>query len=237
MIPLRIFIGYDQRETVAYHVLAHSLQRYATVPISIAPLDLKLLKRIGFERERDPKQSTDFAFSRFLVPYLCDYDGLAIFMDCDMLCREDIGTLLSYHPAIFDCAVAVVKHDYTPRDGWKFLGHQQHPYPKKNWSSFLLFDCNRCKALDIDVVNNASGLFLHQFKWCRESEVFGLSSDWNHLVGEYPENPKAKMVHFTQGGPWFEKYRYCEFADAWHLERARMMGLYAEGEPLGIGEK
>lgn len=229
MTPLRIFIGYDHRETIAYHVLAHSLQRHASYPITIAPLDLRLLSLIGFNRERDPKQSTDFAFSRFLVPYLCNYEGVAIFMDCDMLCREDIFGIF-YYPPCMASAVAVVKHEYEPKgDGYKFLDQRQHPYPKKNWSSVMVFNNARCKALTLRTCCEESGLFLHQFKWCEESEVAALPPDWNHLIGEYPENPDAKLVHFTQGGPWFKEYSCCEFAQEWFSEEARV--LYACGEP------
>ena len=220
---IRVFLGYDQNETVAYHVLAHSIMRHATVPVSITPL---MLSQLPMTRKRDPKQSTEFSFSRFLVPYLCNYDGTAIFMDCDMLCRSDIATLQASHNA----AVSVVQHDYQPRPEDKFLGQKQTIYAKKNWSSVMVFNNARCRALTPEYVNRASGLELHQFKWLEEAEIGALDKAWNHLVTEYQPNPAAKLVHFTRGGPWFAKFRFCEYAQAWRDELTLMLHRNTQGE-------
>jgi len=210
---IRVFIGYDSNETVAFHVLAHSIMRQASKPIAITGLKLS---QLPMTRTRDPKQSTEFSFSRFLVPHLCDYQGHAIFVDCDFLCRADIASLrYSY-----DAPVSVVKHDYKPRTEDKFLGNRQTVYAKKNWSSLMVFNNAKCKALTPAYVNKASGLELHQFKWTDENEIGDLDPAWNHLVDEYPANPFAKMVHFTRGGPWFAKYRDCEFSREWRTELA-----------------
>lgn len=211
---IRVFIGFDANETVAYHVLSHSIMRHASVPVSITPL---ILSQLPLTRARDPKQSTDFAFSRFLVPWLCGYEGRAIFMDCDMLCRADIATL----QAQAGVSVSVVQHDYTPKDGGKFLGQQQTAYQRKNWSSVMAFDNTKCRPLTPDYVNGAAGLDLHQFKWTYS--VGTLDPTWNHLVGEYVPNTAAKLVHFTLGTPCFSEYANCEYAKEWHAEKFLML--------------
>lgn len=220
---LRVFIGFDENETVAFHVLAHSIMRHASVPVSVTPL---ILSQLPMTRMRDERQSTDFAFSRFLVPWLCDYEGSAVFMDCDMLCRTDLAEL----PTRGDYAVRVVKHDYMPKPGNKFLGKPQTAYAKKNWSSMMIFNNARCKALTPTLVNAASGLYLHQFQWCDEGDVGELTEDWNHLVGEFPHSPTAKLVHFTLGGPWFAAYRNCDYSKDWFAEQDRMLAYSRVGE-------
>ena len=129
MSTIRVFIGYDPREAVAYHVLSHSILSRASQPVSIAPLMLSELGK-HIWRERHSLQSTDFAFSRFLVPFLCDYEGWAIFMDCDMLVLDDFAKLWDMRDDKY--AVQVVKHDYTPMSTEKFLGQPQTAYEKKN---------------------------------------------------------------------------------------------------------
>ncbi len=215
-LPLRVFIGFDQNETVAASVLAFSIWRRATAPVLISQLRLD---QLPMTRARDPKQSTDFAFSRFLVPWLCGYEGPALFLDCDILCLGDVTTLYAWP----DKAVNVVKHQYTPRSEDKFLGQQQTVYARKNWSSVMLFDCARCTALTPEYVNTASGLDLHQFKWLADDAIGALPLNANHLVGEYPPNPDAQIVHYTRGGPWFAKYRDCEYSAEWFAERKAML--------------
>ena len=222
---IRVFIGYDPAETVAFHVLGHSILRHASRPVAITGLRLP---QLAMWRERDPLQSTEFAFSRFLVPHLCGYQGRAIFMDCDMLCRADIAGLWGAVPAEF--AVGVVKHDYTPAASVKFRGQAQTTYPRKNWSSVMAFNAERCKALTPEYVNEASGLALHGFQWLRDDEIYGLPMEWNHLVGEYAPNPDAKLVHFTQGTPCFEQYAECEFAREWYEEMTRMLEYKEAGQ-------
>jgi hypothetical protein len=221
----RIFIGFDPNETVAFHVLVHSIMRHASLPVQIIPL---LLCQLPMTRPRDPRQSTEFAFSRFLVPWLCDFQGEAVFMDCDMLCRADIMELFEQaHP---DAAVSVVRHDYTPAAGPKFLDQPQSRYERKNWSSVMLFRNSRCRMLTPAYVNQASGLDLHQFRWLDEREIGPFDAAWNHLVGEVPPNPEARLVHFTRGTPCFAKYAGCEFSQEWHEERRRMLDYNPIGE-------
>lgn len=221
MSPIRVFIGYDPREAVAYSVLAHSIQQRASRPVSITPLMLSQLREIH-SRERNALQSTDFAFTRFLVPYLCNFEGWAIFMDCDMLMRADIADLWELRDDNF--AVQVVKHDHVPREQTKFLGQKQTAYPKKNWSSVMLMNNARCKALTPDLVNSASGLHLHRFEWLgNEAEIGELPHRWNHLVGYDAPDPHAALAHFTLGGPYFGAYRDSEYASEWLLAKAAML--------------
>jgi hypothetical protein len=210
---IRVFVGYDDNEKVAFSTLSHRLLKPATQPIAITPIRLQNIKDV-FVRERLPIQSTEFAFSRFLVPYLCNYSGHAIFMDCDMLSRSDISELWRQRTTKY--AVQCVQHDYTPASTVKFLNQPQTPYSKKNWSSMMLFNNAKCTTLTPDYVNSATGLELHQYKWLENEELIGkIDEEWNWLVGEYEHNPNAKLVHYTQGGPYFKKYKNCDYAEEW----------------------
>lgn len=222
---INVFIGHDDNETVARHVLAHSIERHSTMPVSITSLRLS---QLPLTRPRDPKQSTDFAFSRFLVPWLCNYEGTAIFMDCDMLCRADIAELAETVTNLH--SVMVVKHDYQPRPEDKFLGQKQTIYAKKNWSSVMVFNNSMCTELTPEYVNTATGLELHQFRWLHESGIGSIDSEWNHLVGEYAPNSEAKLVHFTRGTPCFAKYAQCEFAQEWRDEKTSLLSYNPLGE-------
>ena len=215
---LQIYIGYDPREAVAFDALAHSIRRRASVPVSIKPLVQKELRDAGlYTRERGPTESTEFSLTRFLVPALAGYRGWSLFMDCDMLCRADIAELFAMRQR--DKAVSVVKHEYVPKTQRKFLDQVQTKYERKNWSSLMLFNNERCGALTADYVNAASGLELHRFKWVDDALIGDLPKAWNWLVTEYDYNPAAKLVHYTLGGPWFDAYRGCEYADEWFAER------------------
>lgn len=217
----RIFIGYDTKEVIAYHVLSQSIIDHATIPVVISPLVLSNLAGV-FTRERNALQSTEFSFSRFLVPYLSDYQGWSIFADCDMLMRDDIAKLWALRDDKY--AVMCVKHDYQPKVETKFLGQTQTKYEKKNWSSVMLFNNAKCRALTPDFVNTATGLQLHQFKWLDGDEnIGGLPVEWNYLVNEYEARPDAKLVHFTDGGPYFDEYRNDDYADEWFAMRDRAL--------------
>jgi len=221
MTPLSIFIGYDHREPVAYHVLAHSILTRASVPVSLTPLVQPALRASGvYRRARDPLESTAFSLTRFLVPYLSGYRGWSVYLDCDMLCRADIAELLS---AASPAAVAVCQHDYTPSTATKFLGQPQTAYPRKNWSSLMLFYGPGCRRLSPEYVNTAPPADLHRLAWTED--IGSIPLEWNHLVGEYPENPLAKMLHYTLGGPWFPETRACDHAKDWQAEYAAMTGV------------
>ncbi|MDG2321815.1 MAG: hypothetical protein P8L79_16305 [Rhodospirillaceae bacterium] len=227
---IRIFVGYDSREAVAYHVLSHSILSRASEPVEIAPLMLSQLKKV-FWRESHPLQSTDFSFSRFLVPLLCDYQGWALFCDSDMLMLDDVASVWAERDENF--AVQVVKHDHKPSESKKFLDQSQSRYQKKNWSSVMLFNNARCKALTTDYVNTATGLELHQFKWLKDDSLIGdLPARWNHLVDYDPELPQDEVsfLHYTEGGPYFDAYKNCGYADLWFTERDKVN--HADSEHL-----
>jgi lipopolysaccharide biosynthesis glycosyltransferase len=218
---INIFIGYDPREAVAFGVLAHSIHARSSQPVSIAPLMLSQLKHI-YARERHPLQSTDFSFTRFLVPYLSGHTGWSLFMDCDMLVLDDIAKLWALRDERY--AVQVVKHNHVPKEDTKFLGATQTKYEKKNWSSVILFNNAKCRALTPEYVNTATGLELHQFKWLGNDDLIGeIPHRWNHLVGYDAPNPDVSLVHYTIGGPYFDEYRDCEHADIWRQERTQML--------------
>jgi len=218
---IKVFIGYDENETVAFHVLAHSIMRHASKPVEIVPV-VKNHMSAFYTRERSGLESTDFSFTRFLAPYLCDYQGWAIFTDCDMLVTADIAELWALRDDKY--AVMCAKHDYQPVGETKFLGQVQTKYEKKNWSSVMMFNNARCTALTPEVVSTETGLFLHQFKWLGNDDLIGsLPLSWNYLVGEHqPTSSTPELIHYTLGGPYFEKYRDCEFADLWRAELARL---------------
>jgi hypothetical protein len=211
---INIFIGYDSKEKIAYHVLSESILKNSTKPISITPIYLPNIKD-DFLRERNSLSSTEFSFSRFIIPHLMNYQGWALFMDCDMLMKADVEELWRLRDDKY--AVQVSKHDYVPRTETKFLGNIQTAYPKKNWSSFMLMNCKKCTRLTPDYVNKASGLELHQFKWLENEELIGsLPLEWNWLVGEYPYKEEVKNIHYTEGGPYFENYSDCDYSSDWY---------------------
>ncbi|RUL98309.1 glycosyltransferase [Rhizobium chutanense] len=218
---VRIFVGFDPKEVVAYHVLVQSIIEKSSVPVAFSPIALSNLGGI-FTRQRNALQSTEFSFSRFLTPYLSGFEGWSIFMDCDMLMRTDIAELWALRDDRY--AAMCVKHDYQPKIDTKFLGQTQTKYEKKNWSSFILFNNDKCRALTPDYVNTATGLQLHQFKWLENDDLIGeLPVTWNHLVNEYGYREDAKNVHFTDGGPYFEEYKNDDYAEEWFAARERLL--------------
>ena len=218
---LNIYIGYDPRESVAFHVLAHSLLRRSSIPIRVSPLVRSQLSAI-YTRPRGPTESTEFSMTRFLVPYLSGYAGWSLYMDCDMLCRTDIAALAAETERNAEKAVLVCKHEYVPKSERKFLHQVQTKYARKNWSSLMLFNNERCRALEPRYVSAASGLELHRLAWTEDRLIGALEREWNWLVGEYPHNADARIVHFTLGGPYFPEYRACDYADEWFEERNLM---------------
>ena len=208
---INVFIGFDEGEKVSYHILSESIRRQSSVPVSITPLCLSNIPE--FKRELQPNQSTEFAFSRFLVPYLSDYKGWSLFLDSDMMFRDDIKNLWDMIDK--DKSIMCCKHDYVPKQNVKFRGAKNEPFPKKNWSSFMLMNNERCKMLTKEFVETATGLELHQFKWTHEENIGELPLEWNWLVSEYNYNKNAKNVHWTLGGPYFKDYAKSDYADEW----------------------
>jgi len=220
----KIFIGYDPNETIALYVLMHSIISRSTRPVSITPI---VLSQTPLTRPREEFQSTEFSFSRFLVPWMCGYEGKAIFMDSDMICMTDICELWDLPLGL---PVSVVKHNYKPNMENKFLNQPQSNYPKKNWSSVMLFNNPGCKALIPERVNTFSGAYLHQCQWVEYGDVDEYSmigelpKAWNHLVGEEGQGniKDAKIIHYTRGTPCFQKYSFSDEAILWKLEKRKM---------------
>jgi len=220
---IRIFIGYDPREAVAFNVLSHSIHVRSSQPIAITPINLSQLK-MKMWRARVNLQSTEFSFSRFLTPYLCIFEGWAIFLDCDMLFLDDISKLWDLRDDKY--AVQCVKHNHVPEEKVKFLNQTQTIYEKKNWSSVMLLNCSKCRMLTPEYVNTASGLELHCFRWLSDERQIGdIPHRWNHLVDYDPEEPidKISNLHFTSGGPYYEEYKNCGYASTWRKERDDML--------------
>jgi hypothetical protein len=221
---IKVFIGYDPVESVAWHTMAASIYSQSSRPVAIVPINLHNLKSI-LTRPRDPKQSNEFSFSRFLVPYLCNFEGLGIFFDCDQLLRADIGEIFTVLDEQPTKAVYVVKHTYEPRDDIKYLNTVQYKYPRKNWSSVVLWNCEHEKnrVVTPEFVNNSEGLKLHRFTWLEDNDIGDLDVRWNWLVGEYDDPPDdVKNVHWTVGGPYFHEYESSVFSNEWFVQREKM---------------
>lgn len=213
---IKIFIGYDPREAIAYHVCANSIIRNSTLPVSFTPL---ALKNLGEYTETHNDGSNQFIYSRFLTPSLSDFTGWAIFMDGDMLVRADIKELWELRDP--SKAVQVVKHDYTTKMTEKYLGSKNENYPRKNWSSVILWNCAHPKnrQLTSEFIENATGAQLHRFTWLDDSDIGELPKEWNWLPDEYGANPNAKLLHYTLGTPSFHEFATTPMGDEWHRER------------------
>ena len=225
---IRVFIGYDTKMPVLFNVLQHSIVTRASESCAITPIIMPQVRKIH-DREKHPLASTEFSFTRFLTPYLSNYEGWSMFMDNDMIMLDDIAKLWALRDDSY--AVMVVKHNHQPKEEVKFLDRKQTKYEKKNWSSVILFNNSRCRALTPEYVNTASGLELHQFKWLESDDLIGsLPHRWNHLVDYDEPSNDAALVHFTLGGPYFKEHENCEHADTWRRERDHMMYCLQRGE-------
>lgn len=215
MKPIPVFVGYDPREAVAYHTCANSIIRHASKPVAIIPLALNLFDDY---KETHTDGSNHFIYSRFLVPHLMEYTGHAIFIDGDMIVRDDIVELWEQRDATKD--VQVVKHDYQTRMTEKYLGAPNENYPRKNWSSVILWNCNSFpnRRLTPDFVQQSTGSFLHRFTWLDDERIGELPREWNWLPDEYGPNPDAKLLHYTLGTPCFHEFATTPMADEWHRE-------------------
>ena len=232
MSAIRVFIGYDASEVAAFHTLSQSIIENTSIPTSITPINLNQLNGY-YHRPPHHLASTEFSFSRFLVPFLADYQGWAIFTDCDMLCRSDLAELWDLRDEQY--AVQVVKHEHKPVNKLKFNANIQTRYEKKNWSSVMLLNCGLCNALTLEYVNSATGLELHQFNWLSDEKLIGeLPGSWNHLVGYDLYDQNANLVHFTEGGPYFSPYRDCDYAEEWFDVFNRTRSVIEAGNPSHV---
>jgi lipopolysaccharide biosynthesis glycosyltransferase len=218
----KVFVGYDSREDIAWQVCRHSLQRHAADGLAVIPIRQTVLRELGlYTRAYDTTSSTEFSLTRFLTPFLAAQSGWVIFCDCDFLFTSDVrDAFKALDPAK---AVYVVKHEYTPHYQVKMDGKQQTVYPRKNWSSFMIFNCDHpdVKELTPAVINTVSPPFLHRFEWVKEDDAIGaLDLHWNFLEGEYPKPDKTpRVIHYTNGGPWFDEWQNVDYADLWYQER------------------
>lgn len=221
MIP--IFIGFDPREAETYHVLVQSLINRSSVPVGITPLHTPMLK--DFNGQQDGTNA--FTYTRFMVPELMGFDGWALYLDSDMLVREDITALWDLRDE--SKAVMVCQHDYKTTTPVKAIGTalegKNESYPRKNWSSMVLWNCShpRNRILTTDFVASAGGKTLHRFEWLSDDLVGSIPLKWNHLVGEYPYDPSASLVHFTLGAPGFNHYKHCDYSFEWRKVESDMM--------------
>lgn len=220
------YVGYDSKEDIAYRICKQSLINRSTIELDIKSLKLyELVAKNYYTRAIDPLASTEFTYSRFLIPALMNYKGWAVFCDCDFLFFEDITLLFN---SIDDSkAVYCVKHDYTPKEKHKMDGQQQTIYPRKNWSSLIIYNCAHPsnQKLTVDLVNSESGSYLHQFKWLEDQEIGALDERWNWLEGWTSKNNTNSpyAVHYTRGGPWFDEWQDVEFAKDWIEERDKYL--------------
>ncbi len=212
-----IYIGYDPREAVVFHTCANSIIRHSSRPVAIIPLALNLLT--GY-RETHQDGSNQFIYSRFLVPWLQQGNGWAIFMDGDMVVRSDITRLWDLRQN--DKDVMVVKHDYRTRQREKYMGAPNEDYPRKNWSSVILWNCANFpnRLLTPEFVQNQPGSFLHRFSWLADDRIGSLPPEWNWLPDELGENPDAHLLHYTLGAPCFREFHDTVQAQEWHQEHA-----------------
>ena len=213
MNTIKIVVGFDQRESIAYHTFCQSIIQKASMPISFIPLVINSLKNY---KETHSDQSNDFIYSRFLTPYLNNYEGWAIFADGDMICQSDIKELWDLRDP--SKALMVVKHDYQTKANIKYLGNKNENYPRKNWSSVILWNCShpKHKILTPEFIQNQTGKYLHRFSWLNDDEIGEIPIEWNWLAIEYPENHNAKLIHYTLGTPCFKEYEKTDMADIWY---------------------
>lgn len=214
MIPL--YVGFDQREAIAYHTFCQSVLNHSSRPVSFVPLALPLLK--GYE-ETHTDGSNAFIYSRFLVPHLQEWNGWAIFCDGDMLVRDDISKLWKMRDHNY--AVMVAKHKYKTKHKRKYIGTSMETvnvdYERKNWSSVMLWNCEHpCnRILTPAYVQDATGRKLHRFEHLDDSDIGEIPLEWNWLAEEYENNADAKLVHYTLGIPSIDHYRGSNHSAEW----------------------
>jgi hypothetical protein len=224
--PFRIYMGFDRREPQAFEVARFSLARRASIEVEVMPIRLDELRARGlYWRGADPLAATEFTYSRFLTPALAGFRGWALFCDCDFLWLGDIADLAAH--AVTRKALYCVQHDYRPQESIKMDGAVQTVYPRKNWSSLMLFNCGHpaVKRLTPALVNSETGAFLHRMQWVADPDIGALPVEWNWLEGwnQKPERGTPKAVHFTRGGPWFEQWRHVDYGALWVAERDEML--------------
>lgn len=235
---LTVYIGWDSREPIAADVCKYSILEHASIPVDIVMLKQdELRKRELYWRDVDKLASTEFTFTRFLVPELNNFEGTAIFMDSDMVLTTDIAELIAEVDP--KKAVSCVQHDYTPPEGVKMDGQQQLAYPRKNWSSMVVWNCAHPanKQVTKELVNDPeiTGAYLHRFSWLKDHYIGLLGPQWNWLVDWYVEGRDGSplLLHYTEGGPWFDNHKNCGYADVWNSYHQKHLNSKINNE-IGI---
>ena len=210
---IRLVVGFDEREAIVFHTFVQSVLRYASQPVSIIPLAKNTLCSYS---ETHQDASNAFVYSRFLTPYLMSYDGWAIFLDGDMVCNADISELWALRDR--KKAVQVIKHDYETKQTVKYFGNKNENYPRKNWSSLIIWNCAhpKNKCLTPSLIERETGKFLHRFEWLDDTEIGEIPIEWNWLDIEYDVNTEAKLIHYTLGAPCFSEYKDSPMSEYWH---------------------
>jgi lipopolysaccharide biosynthesis glycosyltransferase len=232
--PFPIYVGWDSREDIAYQVCRSSLLRHADIPLDIIPLKQDELRERGlYHRESDPLASTEFTYTRFLVPALTGYQGWALFCDCDFLWTADVAQLMALADDRY--AMMCVHHDHNPPETLKMDGAIQTRYPRKNWSSMVLYNCAHPAnaALTPDLVSEQSGAYLHRFQWLDDDLIGAVPETWNWLEGwsQKPDHGAPNVVHYTRGGPWFKNWQDVDYGDLWIAEEQSYRAATARPEP------
>ena len=224
-----IVVGFDQREAVAYHTFTQSVIEKSTVPVRFLPLSINSLSDYN-EKHKDG--SNDFIYSRFLVPHLMSFKGWAIYADGDMVCLEDIKKLWDLRDKNY--AIQVVKHNYKTKIEEKYWGNKNENYPRKNWSSLILWNCEHeaHKILSPDFIEKQSGAFLHRFSWIKDEEIGELEKEWNWLALEYEEKKDINLIHYTIGTPCFKEYSDKSLSSFWKKSFTNMLDGYFKKDKL-----
>ena len=216
---ITIVVGFDQREAIAYHTFCQSILEKSTIPVQFIPLAKNSLH---FYKEMQNDGSNSFIYSRFLTPYICDFKGFAVYADGDMICNTDISELT----LLFDRtkAVQLVKHDYKTKKLIKYFGNKNQDYPRKNWSSMVIFNCQHPanRILTPKFIQEKDGAFLHRFKWLDDKDIGELDITWNYLAIEFIPYPEAKLIHYTIGTPCLNEYKTTDMSDIWWATHSRL---------------
>ena len=207
-----IVVGFDQKEAVAYHTFVQSVIDTSTIPVRFLPLNINSLHSY---KEVHKDGSNNFIYSRFLVPYLLNFNGWAIYADGDMVCLEDIKKLWDLRDKKF--AVQVVKHNYKTKIKNKYLGNKNEDYPRKNWSSLILWNCEHPshKILTPEFIQEQNGAYLHRFSWLKNNLIGEIKKEWNWLAMEYEEKNDINLIHYTIGTPCFKEYENTSLSSHW----------------------
>lgn len=219
---VKLFIGHDTKQQLAYEACKLSVTEHSD--IEIEPIYLSEMKAKGYYWREQAVGSTEFAFTRFLTPYLKGYYGFAIFCDSDFIWSCDPLEIIESIDQ--SKAVSVVKHNIQPEQikPFKMDGQKQSWYPKKNWSSLMVFNCDHpfVRRLTPATVSECPAGYLHEFQWCDDCYIGEINHTYNYLVGYYDDIENPKVVHYTDGGPWHKGYESVEFAERWNKYKSKI---------------